>query len=104
MYDTSFLRFAPQYPGGLTLCDSLVHFGSSIKVLAHSGYPYDIIKPTVYSLAIFFLLSIENGVFVFGYHFLLTRHFVLPSFHSLRSNALFGQCLIYSCYNRIDSS
>ena len=36
------------------------------------------------SLAVFFLLLIEDRVFVLGQHFLLARHFLVPALHHLR--------------------
>lgn len=38
----------------------------------------------MYGLAIFPLLPVKNGVFVFGQHFLLFRHYALPSLYGLR--------------------
>lgn len=52
---------------------------------------------TMDSLPILLLLSIKDGVFILGYHFLLNRHLRLPPLRSLRSEALLSQGSIKNC-------
>jgi hypothetical protein len=75
-----------QYPGGLTRCDTLVHFGSSAEPSAQSAANAYPMKLTVYPFPVFLLLAIEKCVFVFRQHLLLNGHLLLPPLHSLCRN------------------
>lgn len=85
-----------QYPGGLSLWLTLVHLGSSTNRQWQATFEDSTSLMllgilTMYALPILFLFTVEDCVFVFRQHFLLSRHLVLPSLEYSCSHPIPGQ-------------
>lgn len=102
-----------QYPGGLTLWLTRVHFGNSIDTFILVRHRLGIAHTvgercrgrTVDAFAVLLLFPIEDCVLVLGQHLLFSRHFRIPSLNGFGCQVtIFLQCAVHSVHDRVNES